>query len=162
MMMMDIFGKPTNSEQFFNPGNSGLEEEAGAEEQSSLLDTVAKLPVSLKTAASNFGEEKYLDVNVTKIFCTAASFLSPTSNVPASPPAVVAIGILSVLALLSVMFIQLETVNNNTNSNNSVNSNRLNNVYKVSQDQDQFAEYQQPDWGDQYDFREQLDYYELL
>ena len=54
MMMMDIFGKPTNSEQFFNPGNSGLEEEA---EQSSLLDTVAKLPVSLKTAASNFGEE---------------------------------------------------------------------------------------------------------
>merc|ERR1711899_535693 len=103
--MMDIFGKPTNSEQFFNPGNSGLEEEAGAVEESTLLDTVAKLPVSLKTAASNF-----------------ASFLSPTSNVPASPPAVVAIGILSVLALLSVMFIQLETVNNNTNSNNSVNS----------------------------------------
>ena len=58
MMMMDIFGKPTNSEQFFNPGNSGLKEEEGAE-QSSLLDTVAKLPVSLKTAASNFGEEKY-------------------------------------------------------------------------------------------------------
>ena len=57
MMMMDIFGKPTNSEQFFNPGNSGLEEEEA--EQSSLLDTVAKLPVSLKTAASNFGEEKY-------------------------------------------------------------------------------------------------------
>ena len=154
MMMMDIFGKPTNSEQFFNPGNSGLKEEEGAE-QSSLLDTVAKLPVSLKTAASNFGEEKYLDVNVTRIFCTAASFLSPTSNVPASPPAVVAIGILSVLALLSVMFIQLETVNNNNNSNNSVN-----NVEKLSQDQ--FEEYLQPEWGDQYDFREQLDYYELL
>ena len=159
MMMMDIFGKPTNSEQFFNPGNSGLEEEEGAE-QSSLLDTVAKLPVSLKTAASNFGEEKYLDVNVTKIFCTAASFLSPTSNVPASPPAVVAIGILSVLALLSVMFIQLETVNNNNNSRVNNNSNRVNNVDKLSQDQ--FEEYQQPDWGDQYDFREQLDYYELL
>ena len=58
MMMMDIFGKPTNSEQFFNPGNSGLKEEE-AVEQSTLLDTVAKLPVSLKTAASNFGEEKY-------------------------------------------------------------------------------------------------------
>ena len=162
MMMMDIFGKPTNSEQFFNPGNSGLKEEEEGVEQSSLLDTVAKLPVSLKTAASNFGEEKYLDVNVTEIFCTAASFLSPTSNVPASPPAVVAIGILSVLALLSVMFIQLETVNNNSNNtvNNSVNSNRVNNVDKLSQDQ--FEEYQQPDWGDQYDFREQLDYYELL
>ena len=63
MMMMDIFGKPTNSDQFFNPGNSGLEEEEGAVEESSLLDTVAKLPVSLKTAASNFGKEKYLDVN---------------------------------------------------------------------------------------------------
>ena len=63
MMMMDIFGKPTNSEQFFNPGNSGLEEEAGAEEQSSLLDTVAKLPVSLKTAASNFGEDFRLKCN---------------------------------------------------------------------------------------------------
>ena len=55
------------------------------------------------------------------------------------------------------MFIQLETVNNN---NSSVNSNRVNNVDKLSQDQ--FEEYQQPDWGDQYDFREQLDYYELL
>ena len=57
------------------------------------------------------------------------------------------------------MFIQLETVNNN---NSSVNSNRVNNVDKLRQDQDQFEEYQQPDWGDQYDFREQLDYYELL
>ena len=53
------------------------------------------------------------------------------------------------------MFIQLETVNNNNNSNNSVNT-----VEKLSQDQ--FEEYLQPEWGDQYDFREQLDYYELL